>query len=152
MQNGQCKMRNVGLPNRSLASVAVAVLLILAAGDSAAKGALRGREIARYEEARTQAMLDRLLGPGRAKVVATVEMDHSRVEETTTTAGPSVTASRSGREWRSAFGSGSTERVVRRVSRSIKRTVSLGPRVRRKSVLVLLVDGKLCSEGLQELQ
>ena len=113
---------------------------------------LRSQELASQLEARAGRVFDDVFGPGRVKVLVTVQMDYSRSEEIRVEATSGPARSRGTLEVKSRGGSRVHERSHYVVSRRVVRTISARPRVKRLTALVLVGDrssGGLDSTVLQ---
>ena len=100
------------------------------------------RQMASRLEARAQRMLDGTLGPGQARVLVTLELDASRVDEVRVEAMPGPARVRRRAESDGPTGHREAEGALYEVSRRVRLTRQVHPRIARLSA-VLLVDRKV---------
>lgn len=113
---------------------------------------LLSRKVASHLEARAGRVFDDVFGPGRVKVLVTVQMDCSRSEEIRVEATSGPARSRGTLEVKTRGGSRVHERSHYVVSRRVVRTISARPRVKRLTTLVFVGDhsgGSVDSKVLQ---
>ena len=131
---------------RTIVSLALLFLFISSSWAGAEDRLPLASKMASRLQARTQSLLDHVLGPGRARIQVTVELEADRVEEIRleTRKGPPL-SSRLSLE-RRFDGARQTLRTVHTISRTVRHTLRTSPRIKRISA-VLIVDANL-NEGV----